>query len=58
MLKAIRRNDSVVTNGGIIGSVVHLEEGRLTVKTGDNTRITVDRGRIAQVLTSKGKKEG
>ncbi len=50
-LRAIKKGDEIVTNGGIIGTVVHVEEKRLTVKTGENTRVTVDRGRVAQVLT-------
>ncbi len=50
MLKGVSKGDEIVTNGGIIGTVVHAEENRLTVRTGDNTRITVDRNRIAQVL--------
>ena len=56
LLKGIKKGDEIVTNGGLIGSVVHIEENRLTVRTGDNTRITVDRGRVAQVAP-KGKKE-
>jgi preprotein translocase subunit YajC len=59
MLKNVKKGDEIVTNGGIIGRVVHVEEGRLTVRTGDNTRITVDRSRIAGVLDVKGEvKEG
>ena len=54
MLTAIKKGDDIVTNGGIIGRVVHAEENRLTVKTGENTRITVDRGRVAAVLGEKG----
>jgi preprotein translocase subunit YajC len=54
MLKALKKGDEVITNGGIIGTVVHVEETRLTVRTGDNTRVTVDRGRIAQVMADKG----
>lgn len=53
MLKELKKGDEIVTNGGIIGKVVHVEEGRLTVRTGDNTRLTVDRGRIAAVVNSK-----
>ncbi|HSG08433.1 MAG TPA: preprotein translocase subunit YajC [Longimicrobiales bacterium] len=58
MLKALKKGDEIITNGGIIGTVVHVEEHRLTVKTGDNTRITVDRGRIAQVTADKGGQAG
>ena len=57
MLAGVKKGDEVVTNGGIIGTVVHAEENRLTLRTGENTRITVDRGRLAQVLSSKGGKE-
>lgn len=56
-LRNITKGDEIVTNGGIIGTVVHLEENRLTVKTGENTRLTVDRNRVAQVLSDKGAKE-
>ena len=38
----------------VLGTVVHVEEKRLTVKTAENTRLTVDRGRIASVLNVKG----
>lgn len=57
MLAGVKKGDEIVTNGGIIGTVVHAEENRLTVRTGENTRITVDRSRIAQVLAPKGTKE-
>lgn len=54
MLQAVKKGDEIVTNGGIIGKVVHADGSRLTVKTGENTRITVDRGRVASVLDVKG----
>jgi preprotein translocase subunit YajC len=54
MLANVKKGDEIVTNGGIIGKVVHVEEGRLTVRTGENTRITVDRNRIAGVMNAKG----
>lgn len=54
MLGALKKGDEVVTNGGIIGKVVHVEENRLTIKTGDNTKLTVDRSRVATLLDVKG----
>jgi preprotein translocase subunit YajC len=54
MLAGVKKGDEIITNGGIIGKVVHVEEGRLTVRTGDNTRITVDRTRIAAIVDPKG----
>ena len=54
MLGAIKKGDEIVTNGGIIGKVVHVDEKRLTIRTGENTKLTVDRARIASVLDVKG----
>lgn len=54
MIQAVTKGDEIVTSGGIIGKVVHVEEKRITIKTGDTTRITVDRGKIAAVLDVKG----
>jgi len=54
MLSKLKKGDEIVTNGGIIGTVVHVEETRLTLRTGENTRLTVDRGKIATVLSPKG----
>lgn len=57
LLAGLKKGDEIVTNGGLIGTVVHVEDNRLTVRTGENTRVTVDRGRVAQVLPQKGVKE-
>jgi len=54
MLAGVKKGDEIVTNGGIIGKVVHVEEKRLTLRTGENTRITVDRSRIAGILSPQG----
>jgi preprotein translocase subunit YajC len=51
VLAALQRNDEVVTEGGIIGSVVHLADDRVTIRTGENTRIVVARSKIARVLS-------
>jgi preprotein translocase subunit YajC len=56
MLAALKKGDEIITNGGVIGRVVHVEENRLTVRTAENTRLTVDRGRVAQVVEEKGGK--
>jgi len=53
MLKSVKKGDEIITGGGIIGKVVHVEETRLTIKTGDDTRLTVDRSRIATIVDPK-----
>jgi preprotein translocase subunit YajC len=61
-LRNLKRGDEVVTSGGIIGKVVHIAaptgegkaatmDDRVTIKS-DESRLIVERGRIAKVLTS------
>ena len=60
-LKSLKRGDEVVTAGGIVGKVVHIAESpkdgkgapledRITIKS-DESRLIVERGRIARVIT-------
>ncbi len=57
-LAALKKGDEVVTGGGIIGTVVHAAEDRLTIKTADNTRLVVQRARIAQRINADDAKAG
>ncbi len=62
-LRNLRKGDSVVTAGGIVGEVVHIKEAtsedgkqksmedHITIKTGES-RVVVERGRIARVAGS------
>ena len=62
-LRNLKRGDEIVTSGGIIGKVVHIAEtvrdgkpgatmdDRITIKS-DESRLIVERGRIAKVLTT------
>lgn len=51
MLKALKKGDQVMTDGGILGEVVHIAEERITIKTGES-RIVVARPKIARVLNA------
>jgi preprotein translocase subunit YajC len=53
LLASLARNDEVVTEGGIVGTVIHLEDDKVTIRTAESTRIVVMRGKIARVLTEK-----
>lgn len=52
LLAGLKRNDEVMTEGGIIGTVVHLTDDRVTLRTDKETRIVVARSKIAKVLTA------
>lgn len=51
MLNAVRRGDTVITGGGIIGRVtkVHDESGELEVEIGESMKIRVIRSTLADV---------
>lgn len=48
MIESLKKGDEVVTAGGIIGKIIHVENDHLTVRTGDDTRVVVARGKIAR----------
>ena len=54
MLKQIKKGDEVVTSGGIIGRVVHVQDDERVVIASENTRLLVERARIARVVTASG----
>lgn len=51
MIAALKKGDDIVTVGGVIAKVIHAEEDRLTVKTAEETRLVIERGKVARVLT-------
>jgi preprotein translocase subunit YajC len=46
----LRRNDEVITSGGIYGRIVDLNDKVVTLEIAPNTRIRVDRPRIDSVI--------
>jgi preprotein translocase subunit YajC len=49
MLAAIRRGDTVVTGGGLVGKVTKVDENEVEVDLGGGTKVTALRGTIADV---------
>ncbi|MGV3709844.1 MAG: preprotein translocase subunit YajC [Gemmatimonas sp.] len=67
MVANLKKGDEIVTNGGVVGEVMFIAHNtkdkdgntvggmndRVTIKSGES-RLIVERGRIAQVTTSSG----
>ena len=51
MIAAIRRGDTVVTSGGIIGKVTKADDNELQVEIADGVRIKLVRGTVSEVRT-------
>ena len=59
MIDTLKKGDEIVTVGGIIGTIVHLDDERLTVKTAENTRLLVERGKVGRAVADEsGKARG
>ena len=50
MLKKLKRNDEVMTSGGIYGKVIDLKDAVVTLEVAPNVRIRVARPQIATVV--------
>jgi len=61
LLSSLKRNDEVVTTGGIIGKIVEAGEKVIILEVAPNVRLRVERPQIASISshgkTSSGKKE-
>ncbi|HZI99134.1 MAG TPA: preprotein translocase subunit YajC [Gemmatimonadaceae bacterium] len=62
LIKQVKKGDEIVTSGGIVGTVIQIPatsegsntmEDRLTIRSGE-TRLVIERGRIARVITRAG----
>ena len=49
MLKSLKKNDEVVTNGGIHGTIVNIKDRTVTLRVDDNTRIEIQKESVAFV---------
>jgi preprotein translocase subunit YajC len=53
MVKGLKKGDEVMTDGGIIGQVIHLRDDRVMLRTAQDTRIEVARVKIARIFGSE-----
>jgi preprotein translocase subunit YajC len=50
LISGLKKGDEVVTAGGIIGTVVHVDADRITIRSAENTRLVVERGKVAGIV--------
>ena len=53
MLNKLKRNDEVMTSGGIYGKVIDLKETVVTLEVAPNVRIRIHRPQISLVITAE-----
>ena len=52
MLSDLKKNDKVVTIGGIFGTIVEMTDDKVTLRVNESTRITFDRNAVNGVVES------
>ena len=50
MVKGVKKGDEVTTVGGIVGTIVHIADDRVTIKSGE-TRLEIERSKIGSVAS-------
>lgn len=50
MINQLKKNDRVVTSGGIHGLIIAVKEHTLTLKIADNVKVEIDKASVARVL--------
>jgi preprotein translocase subunit YajC len=54
LLENLKRGDRVMTNGGLIGNIVNIEEGLVVIEVADKVKVEVARPYIAGFAPKKG----
>lgn len=49
MIEGLKKNDEVITSGGIHGTIANVKETAVTLKVDDNVKIEVQRSCIASI---------
>lgn len=50
LVSSLQKGDEVVTSGGILGKITHVDEKIITIAISENTEIKLQRGAISSVL--------
>ena len=53
ILSNLKKNDEVVTSGGIFGTVVNLQDDVVTIRIDDNVRVKVQRKNVAGLVKAR-----
>ncbi|MEO5511387.1 MAG: preprotein translocase subunit YajC [Longimicrobiales bacterium] len=51
LIEGVKKGDEVMSEGGLIGTVVHIAEDRVTLKSAD-ARVVISKMKIARVFTA------
>jgi preprotein translocase subunit YajC len=53
MVQSLKKNDDIVTIGGILGTIVNVKEDSVVVRIADNVKLEIQKNAIAGLKKSK-----
>jgi preprotein translocase subunit YajC len=53
MINELKKNDEVITSGGVYGTIVNIQDDVITLRVDDNTRIKVQKSSISKLKKTK-----
>ena len=53
MIASIKRGDTVITNGGVVGKVLDVRKDTLKIKTANSTELEIAKAYISRVIKEK-----
>ena len=54
MISALKKNDEVITSGGIHGTIMNVKESTVTLKVDDNVKVEVQKNSISTMRRKAG----
>lgn len=54
MVKNLKKNDEVVTTGGLFGTVVNVRPESITLRIDENVRVEIEPAAVARIVKPKG----
>lgn len=49
MLESLKKNDEIITSGGIHGTIANVKDGTVTLKVDDNVKIEIQKSSISLI---------
>jgi len=53
MIESLKKNDEIVTAGGVLGTIVNIKENTFVVRVDENVKIEIEKKSIAYIKKAK-----
>ncbi|MFC1548587.1 preprotein translocase subunit YajC [Candidatus Omnitrophota bacterium] len=57
MIEDLKKNDEVITSGGLYGTIVNIQEDIITLRVDDSTRLKIQKSSVSKLKKPKAESE-